>query len=307
MSAPASVQPGETARPRTGSIQTASIQAVVVLYRACLAESATCRTLRSLLDTNAALRTRFRLLIADNSPEPQAVPDDVDYLHDLTNPGLSSRYNAALAMAVRQGATWLLLLDQDTTLTAAWWAELEELSRALAEEASIVAIAPRLVTRLPRGDRTESPHLPRFLPADWTLGPDTHGVLPGLVRVYNSAALVRVSALQAIDGFPPEYPLDSLDHATFHRLQAAGGRVYLMRSSLAHDMSIYRPDRNRDPAYAARHHGRLTAELRFFRQHGTPAERRAYRLNLLRQCAGTLLRGHFAEATRFLRASVTGT
>jgi hypothetical protein len=42
---------------------------------------------------------------------------------------------------------------------------------------------------------------------------------------YNSGALLRVKALQEMNGFPEEFLLDYLDHATFRILQNKGGRI----------------------------------------------------------------------------------
>jgi len=43
----------------------------------------------------------------------------VAYVHDSTNGGLVPGYNQGIRLAKDNGADWLLLLDQDTVLTAA--------------------------------------------------------------------------------------------------------------------------------------------------------------------------------------------
>jgi GT2 family glycosyltransferase len=104
-------------------------------------------------------------------------------------------------------------------------------------------------------------------------------VQPGLIRVYNSGAVLRMSALREIGGFPEEYWLDYLDHAVFHRLQAAGGKVFVMEARLAHEMSIHQPNKEANPAHAARQANQLAAEVRFYREHGTAQEQRRHRMH----------------------------
>jgi len=276
------------------------IAAIVVLYKMSVADSPSYRTLSAALRERPELAAKIDLLVADNSPEAQPLPVDFSgrYLHDGTNPGLAKRYNEALGAAAAAGAIWLLLLDQDTTLTEAYLAELETLAERLADEETIVAIVPKLMA----GGRLQSPHLPRFLRTDFALDRSSYGVAGGLVRVYNSGALLRVSAVQGIGGFPEAYWLDYLDHATFHQLQARGGAIYLMDAALEHEMSIYRPDKHADPGHAARRRNQLSAEVRFYREFGSLQERLRHRGSLAWEAARSMSKGRFAEVARLLRA-----
>ena len=56
----------------------------------------------------------------------------IHYVHDPSNGGLASAYNYALARAESEEREWLLLLDQDTSLTAEFISELVETSESLA-------------------------------------------------------------------------------------------------------------------------------------------------------------------------------
>jgi GT2 family glycosyltransferase len=152
----------------------------------------------------------------------------------------------------------------------------------------------------------QSPHQPQFQAPSFTLTEASDGVMPGVVRVYNSGALLRVSAVEGIGGFPEAYWLDYLDHAVFARLQQAGGRVFLMRSRLEHEMSIFRPEKRKEAGYAARHSNQLAAEVRFYHEHASEQERRAHRRLLLRQAIGSLRRRLWGDAMRFLRAGWMG-
>jgi len=115
--------------------------------------------------------------------------------------------------------------------------------------------------------------------------------------------LLRVSAVRAIGGFPAEFPLDYLDHATFAELQAQGGRVYVLQSVLEHELSsnTERPS----AAAARRQHMVLHAEQRFYARYGTPKQRWLRRVRLLKAVAGRLLRRKEAGQTwRMLKSAL---
>ena len=214
------------------------IQAVVVLYKVAVGHSATLQSLRGIFAAQPALREQIDLLIYDNSPEAQSADDlrqlgelgdGVGYRHDGSNGGLATAYGYALDLAVVAGLPWLLLLDQDTTLTPELFAELLAAIET-GPPAPVCAIVPRQVRdgvllspRLVRGGRD--------LPVET-------GIATERLTVFNSAACVRVSALQAIGGFPREFPLDYLDHIVFHRLQASGSRLLVLPVSIEHQLSI---------------------------------------------------------------------
>ncbi len=211
------------------------IQAVVVLYKVSVGNSATLQSMRAIFAAQPALRDGIDLLIYDNSPELQPAEDlrplgeNVQYRHDGSNGGLATAYGYALDLAVAAGLPWLLLLDQDTTLTAELFHELLAVIET-GPPAPVCAIIPRQV----RDGVVLSPRLVR---AGRDLPVET-GIATERLTVFNSAACVRVAALQAIGGFPREFPLDYLDHIVFHRLQAPGGRLLVLPVSIEHQLSI---------------------------------------------------------------------
>ena len=279
------------------------IYVILVLYKMSPLESASYRTMEEALQTRPALARCVELMVVDNSPAAQELPEHASgcYLHDGTNPGLARRYNAALEQASAANATWLMLLDQDTSLTSAYFDEVERLAESLAADERIAGFLPRLVA----GERLLSPHIPEFRRSPYRLHLEVKGVLGGLVRGFNSGAILRVSALTAIGGFPEQYWLDYLDHATFHRLQQQGGEFYVMDVSLEHDLSIHRKGKHADPANAERHRNQLAAQMLFYQEHGTPEERRRNRRDLISRAWNSLLHAHFAEAGRLLEAALS--
>ena len=265
---------------------TPSIRAVLVLYKMHLADSLTFQSLSALLQQDAAAAQAIRLEVFDNTPgPPRSVNNNaIEYHHDPTNPGLARSYNLALATAEEQNNEWLMLLDQDTTLSSAYLLEALSLTQRFARDEHVVAIVPKLVengrVHSPHGDLVKSE--PECLPRDF------HGISGRKIHSFNSGAIVRTSALRAVGGFPERFWLDFLDHATFHLLQARGGSIYVMSTELQHQLSTNGAIKGWNRTYLARHANLLRAEYEFYRSYGSAQQKRGYRLRLMRHTYGSL-------------------
>lgn len=96
------------------------ILAVVVLYKQLPERSETIQSLIQVFERNQALLSSFRVLLWDNSPVPAtnvSLPFPVELRHAGGNVGTSGAYNQAMKFAETVGCPWLLLLDQDTTVS----------------------------------------------------------------------------------------------------------------------------------------------------------------------------------------------
>ncbi len=268
------------------------VLAIVVLYGMTADESPAFRSLRHLLEAGAA---EFEVMVFDNTPYEQPRPNAFSgiYQHDAANPGLATAYNFALRRARQRGLQWLLLLDQDTTVTSAYLLEIGAELGGL--QPGICALVPQLM----RGSSILSPLIPPFSPA----GEIGHGVSARALHYFNSGALLRVSALEGVGGFPQDFPLDYLDHATFHLLQASGGQVHVLQAQLAHSLSQDEAAADHD-AQARRHAGILRAAARFYRRFGSTVERRSFRRDLLRKALVALRNASFARAGRLLTVAL---
>jgi glycosyltransferase involved in cell wall biosynthesis len=260
----------------------AKITAVLVLYRMTAEQSECFLSLRAWLNTVPAEQAeRFDLLLYDNSPEAAgdrpAFPGRLRYQHDESNGGVAAAYNAGLAMARAGASPWLMLLDQDTRLSPAYFEELQALVGMVPKE--VAAIVPRLV----QDGHTHSPHRLPYL-SHRALPDDTEGLLQGEVSAFNSGAVLRVSVVQ---GFPVRYWLDFLDHVVFHQLQARGGRIWLMRTRLEHRLSTQSLGTE---ASVGRYQNVLLAERDFYRDFGSRQERIFYRLRRAKQFLGQLVK-----------------
>ena len=244
---------------------------VVVVYKKDLLTARTLISLQQIL-SDAALASDFSLFIYDNSPAAQAAPSQfpipVKYQNDTSNPGLATAYNAALAHAVRQSIPWLVLLDDDTSLNAAYLAEL----RSTAANTAIDIYVPHVVS----GTRPLSPQ--RVLFARLAPVPaSTHGLADFEVNAINSGSAIRTRVLEQIGGFRSDFPLDFLDYWLFHALHRIGATVWIGQAQLEHDLSVLDYERN---VSFARYQSILESESRFIARYKGFAENVAYRLRL---------------------------
>ena len=256
--------------------------AVLVLYCREAEESEAFRSLLDFAEADPAAPERLHLLVYDNSPEPHVLPGSgftTTYQHDPANGGLAPAYNAALRIAERVGSDWVLLLDQDTLLNPPYLHELMAFVQGAGEKnLEVVAAVPRLVQQGVVLSPRRRPQLRHRC-----LAADKPGIADEIITAYNSGAALRVSAMRRAGGFPLAFTLDFLDHAVFHRLQQDGGRIWLMRSALQHQLSTLSLGQGMS---LQRYRRMLANERLFFRQRTGTADRFWYKLRLLKRVAG---------------------
>ena len=286
--------------PQDGPTAAVLILALIVLYKVQAEQSESFLSFEQYRQSGAA--AGYELMLCDNTPYAQARPAGFHgvYVADQSNPGLAPAYNRALQAAHDRGIQWLLLLDQDTTLTPQFLDEARETAARLLHQPEVAALVPRLVDK----GVVCSPHLPPLLSSAKPLAADWYGIAPDRIYAFNSGSVVRVSALQAIGGFPADYALDFLDHATFAALRRAGGKLFVLHSMMKHELS----DVNQalpDPALVPRQNGVLDAEYRFYKTYGTVGERAIRRLRLLRSALGRAAKGKdWGQTRRILKAAL---
>jgi len=262
-----------------------SILSVIVLYNRELSQSQSVSSLLQILKENPGWATHFSLVLYDNSPQPQShtflADFPIHYVHDPSNGGLARAYNHALERAASDEREWLLLLDQDTSLTPEFISELVATSEAVHSRREVAAIIPKLQVK----GKIESPSddffdqmRRQFEEPQPVMNQDVVGVQQQRLCSYNSGSALRVAALQSIGGFPAEFWLDFLDHAVFHALYSKGYRVYVMRATLPHDASY--SDVGSIPSW--RLHNILLARTLFVKKNGSFIDRTLYRIWLLR-------------------------
>lgn len=170
------------------------------------------------------------LLIYDNSPVKQENPffleNHVTYVHDASNPGLAVAYNKALKAA--KDFDWLVLLDQDTAVTPAYF---EEINNATPDE-QVVALVPLIFS----GKQQISPVYSEEYIGKTAKHP--HVGVHAQVMAINSASVLQISFLKEIGGFNQDFPLDFLDHWLYWRIDQEGKKVQVLTTKLEHDLSV---------------------------------------------------------------------
>jgi GT2 family glycosyltransferase len=259
--------------------------AVIVLYQRAPSDSQSLCSLIQVLNANPELTKHFSLLLYDNSPERQDFEVEVGfpifYRHDPTNAGLAAAFNFALAYAEDKHLEWLLLLDQDTSLTAGFLSELVECTNELRAQEKVASIVPKLLV----DGKIYSPeaHLidqmrHQYRRSSHSVRHEVVGVQQGRLNAYNSGATFRVSTLRSIGGFPKEFWLDYLDHAVFHALSVRSYQMYVMRTEIEHELS----QANMSDVPVWRQRNILWAQTLFVKQTGNIVDRILYRIWLLR-------------------------
>jgi GT2 family glycosyltransferase len=222
--------------PRGRSI--ARIFAVVVVYKMLPGASSTLRTLLAAAAKTSRKELDLEILIWDNTPggqDPGELPNDVLYVSAPDNPGLAVAYNHALKLAGAEDYEWLLTLDQDSILPEHFLERIAGLVGELGPQERVGAIVPQVIA----DGRNISPF--RFL---WGAWPSWFqrghvGISKRAAYAANSGATLRVSALRAIHGYDPMFPLDLSDTSVFHRLHESGKRVFIAGDlSLLHDFAL---------------------------------------------------------------------
>jgi len=213
------------------------VLALIVLYKMQPSESAAFMSLQLAIDDLAQGRSGFRVLLYDNTPggcDPGSLPDCVQYEAAGQNTGLSAAYNHALAIARRERDTWLLILDQDTTLPSDYLARMSTIAFEIEPDEKIAAIVPLILD----AGRAVSPVFIEFWGTNH-VSADCFGASRREIQAINSASWFRVSSLLQIGGFSPYFWLDYLDAYVFRHFCLHGLKVYVAGDvEVEHELSL---------------------------------------------------------------------
>lgn len=214
------------------------ILAVIVLYKLPAGQSPSLSTLLKAKQRVSPGALDLAIVLHDNTPGPVLMPElpnGVFYFHDGTNDGLAKAYNRALLMAIKHGYEWLLTLDQDTVLPEDTLRVLLHITDKLDQRLDVAAIAPQITS----DGCAVSPNYfagggwPRWFPTAYT------GIPECPIFAFNSASLLRVSALRQIGGYSPWFWFDNCDSYLYRRLAKYGKRVYVAGEiQVSHDFSM---------------------------------------------------------------------
>jgi len=183
---------------------------VIIIYKEKLKNSDTYKSLISNYP-------EMPLFIYDNSPVPQHNQDEfkqnVKYVSDTSNMGLSYAYNRAAEYAEQKEYEWILLLDQDTLFCGKI---LEMFQVAIKDNPNVSIFAPIIFS----GKLLLSPaRINIFM----KLKKPITGLLPlSEYNVINSGMLVNVEAMRSVGGYNEEVWLDYSDYEFLNRMRRGG-------------------------------------------------------------------------------------
>ena len=148
------------------------------------------------------------------------------WIMPAANVGTSGAYNQAMELAESIGCPWLLLLDQDTTVSDEFLRGMIGYSEKLARAQEIAAVVPFIFSHgtLVSPRRLLSFNRVQQIPLTFS------GLCKDKAYAVNSATLMRVAALREVGGYSEEFWLDLSDvyvFQPFHRTRQV--HVYCRR------------------------------------------------------------------------------
>jgi GT2 family glycosyltransferase len=254
------------------------IVAVVVLYKRPPEQSQTIESLGKVFAAKPELLASIRMILFDNSPKAL---DQVNlsfpctYRHAGRNVGTSGAYNFAMEFAEAEEIPWLLLLDQDTTVSAEFLPRMLEYSALLEQKTEVGSVVPFIYSH---GSLVSPRTLGRFnkiglIPASFS------GIYRQKAFAVNSASLMRVAALREIGGYSDDFWLDLSDVYVFQAMYRRGKYLYIA-GDLTLQHSITSMDFDRDMA-PERYRNFLAAESAYVDLYSSAPERAAHLIRLL--------------------------
>jgi GT2 family glycosyltransferase len=251
---------------------------VVVLYKRSPAQSQTINGLAEAFDRDPELLQSFQVFIWDNSPAPIADPAFLFpciYRHGGRNLGTSGAYNRAMEFAESVGAPWLLLFDQDTTVSPEFLPGMLAYSRRFQDNPEIGTVVPFIRSH---GALVSPRQLGRFNRV--TQIPSTFGGVYKQKKAYaaNSATLMRVAALREIGGYSEEFWLDLSDVYAFQAMNRRGRYMFVARDlQLEHSIAAMDFDKEMTPE---RYRNFLAAESAYVDLYSSPLEQACHLFRL---------------------------
>jgi len=202
------------------------ILAIVVRYKTPVEQSQTLRSLADIFTSDPGLFGHYDVLLWDNSPVLLEDPQfgfPCRYGFSDENLGVSGAYNHALRLAESIGSPWLLLLDQDTTVTAHYLRRMLEYAEEVEGDLSIATIVPFVRSH----HSLFSPRKHGRLIRSYLIPRSVSGVYRDYAYAANSGTVMRTAALRAVGGYSDKFWLDFSDIYIFHLLHRHGKYMYI--------------------------------------------------------------------------------
>lgn len=212
-----------------------SILGVIVLYETDFANSKTFKTINNSLSFQDE---KLEILLYDNSLKPQYKKQyfelenlKVHYIHDSSNNGIGTAYNAGSKLAQKISKNWLLLLDQDTVFP-------KNIFKAFLQASTKYPTINLFSPILKLGNGTI------FSPCTYIFkrGFAKKKVYSGIISLnynspVNSGMFVNLEAFLNVGGYNEKIKLDFSDFQFIERFKKENSHFYLMNEICIQDFS----------------------------------------------------------------------
>lgn len=213
-----------------------SILCVLVLYQVQLEKSKSWELLNSwLLGGIEGYPPLGHLLVYDNSPRidpslSNRTLANLSYVHNPANGGTVAAYEAAVPKADDSSCEWILTLDQDTSLTHEYIAEvyliLDQNRKASDILVPIVISSKKIIS-------------PSVIDNFGTLSFSKYIRNKHLfITAIASGLLIKKDFIRKIIPFPDQLWLDYVDHWIFFMVDQKKGSICMINQAINHDLSI---------------------------------------------------------------------
>lgn len=216
-------------------MQLERIIAVLVLYKSTLSESESFKTLLTAVNGSSSVLT---ILVYNNSPEHWEYDDkvypglEIIYVGDNSNSGVSKAYNEAYKLAIARDKEYILLLDQDTSLSSAFF-EVFFKSEKNVQNSESGLFCPQIVNN----NELLSPA--RFFlytsKKIKLIEPGLHS-LKGLA-IINSGLIISVELFRQTGGYNEKIKLDFSDFDFISRSMEFSGNIVVLDTKCQHSLS----------------------------------------------------------------------
>ena len=219
-----------------------SVLAVLVLYEKNINEAESLIILKNLQKSES--REGFfltHILIYDNSKNNQTLDKiyqtaDFTYIHNPHNGGTAAAYSYAFELAQEVGASWLLLLDQDTKIPSSHLVAATN-KLCVTQGGEVAALVPYVK----HGDKLISPAILNKYGSITPSACISNKKSFVIVTAVSSGVLIRVKLINDIGPFPKGLWLDYVDHWIFLRLSRLNRKVINFESTINHHLSVESP------------------------------------------------------------------
>ncbi|MBD5338546.1 MAG: glycosyltransferase [Bacteroides sp.] len=200
---------------------------VIVAYKTTISKLVPLRYFSTLRDQD------FHILIYDNSPtstDKDVNLQNISYIHDPNNSGISTAYNVGAKYAQINGYDWMILFDQDTLIAN----DFLNITKISIKKNPLISLFVPTV-KFQRGG-IMSPKVCRFYRPSHSSIPEGVNNLRN-VSIINSGICIRTTIFIEAGGYNEKTAVDFADYQFIERLEKVITNFYVTEAVLIQDFS----------------------------------------------------------------------